>query len=114
MQIRAENQVDRYQILVGLNDKDSNLQQHDTEKYISVIEYYCKNNGMAFSIHTQRGGYVYESGAFAKENSLVITLIGASASQANELAAEVCALFNQESVLILHDSIGAYYISEQI
>ena len=114
MKIGEERQVDRYQILVGLNDKDDDLQRHDTEKYVSVIEYICKNNDIAFSLQLQRGGYCYENGTFTRENSLAVTLLNAKKAQAEMLASELCAMFRQESVLILHDRIGTCYLREEM
>ena len=114
MEIGEERQIDRYKILVGLNGKDDDLQKHDTEKYISIIEYVCKNNDIAFSVEIQRGGYRYDNGNFTRENSLAVTLLYAQKEQADLLASELCAMFNQESVLILHDRVGAYFLREEL
>ena len=113
-EISEEKMLDRYKICVGLNDGDSDMQNFDTSKYIKVIEYVCKNNNMAFSLEKMRGGYCYENGKFTTENSLGITLINVTKQQADELASELCAMFNQESVLIFHDKIGAYYLADKI
>lgn len=109
-----EYQVDRYVICVGLNDCVTDEQTFETEKYIKIIEYVCKNNDIAFSLEIMRGGYVYTNGTFARENSLGITLINASKEQADMVGEELCALFNQESVLILHDKVGAHYIGSKL
>lgn len=113
-EISEEIMLDRYKICVGLNDSTTDIQNFDTSKYIKVIEYVCKNNNMAFSLEQMRGGYCYENGSFTTENSLGITLINVTKEQANELASELCAMFNQESVLIFHDKVGAYYLADKI
>ena len=114
MNVSKEEFVERYKICVGLNDCETDCQKFDTEKYMTVIEYVCKNNNIAYSIETMRGGYAYENGGFARENSLGITLIGATKEVVNDLAAELCAMFNQESVLIFHDRVSAYFLTEKL
>lgn len=55
-----------------------------------------------------------ESGDFVNENSLDIVLMGAREETVDELASELCALFGQESVLVLHEAAGMYFLTENL
>ena len=106
--------VNRFKICVGLNDSDSDLQKYETEKYISIVEFVCKNMKTAFSLDVIRGGYNSFEGRFTRENSIAITLIDITQEQADEIASELCAMFHQESVLVMRDTVDAYFIMDRI
>jgi hypothetical protein len=44
----------------------------------------------------------------------VITLIDIDRSIINEIAKDLCAFFNQESVLIVENTVRAYYVSDSV
>ena len=62
-------------IYIGLNDLASNTQLFENEKYISILRKVCHSYRVPFSFSVQEGGYIYESGEYAKEICLVLTLI---------------------------------------
>ena len=101
-------------IYVGLNDSDTMKQEHDTAKYVSILKNVCRSYGVAFSFSLQQGGYIHENGDYTQENSLVITLIDTDRALADEISKDLCAFFNQESVLVTETEIEARYISESI
>ena len=49
-------------IYVGLNDSETLIQKHDTEKYIGVLKIVCQSYHVAFSFCVQQGGYFHEDG----------------------------------------------------
>lgn len=106
--------TDVYHIYVGLNDAETEIQMHETKKYAEVVDYVCRNNGICYTLHTARGGYQMENGDFVNENSLDVILMGAKEETVDELASELCALFGQESVLVLHDTAEMYFLSENL
>ncbi len=114
MKSGEEKLVDCYSVIVGLNDKDTNSQKFEMEKYVRLIEFYCQTYGISFSVQRTNGGYVYANGRYTRENSLTVLLIDSTKEQADAMGAELCALFNQETVLITHEKIGMYYLSEEI
>lgn len=87
---------------------------HETKKYAEVVDYVCRNNGICYTLHTARGGYQMENGDFVNENSLDVILMGAKEETVDELASELCALFGQECVLVLHDTAEMYFLSENL
>jgi hypothetical protein len=101
-------------IYIGLNDSKTMKQEFETEKYINILKNVCKSYRVAFSFSVTQGGYIHENGEYTQEKSLVISLINADSAAVNEMAKDLCAFFNQESVLITEGEIRAYYINEKL
>ena len=101
-------------IYVGLNDSAEKRQLLETEKYISVLRNVCYAYNMPFSFAVEEGGYIYESGEYTKETTLVLTLIDADKNTVSEIAKDLCTFFHQESVLITEGIVRAYYVSESL
>ncbi len=101
-------------IYVGLNDGITNTQLFENEKYISVLRNVCYAYRVPFSFSVQEGGYLYENGDYAKETSLVLTLIDADQSVVNDIAKDLCAFFHQESVLITENPVRTYFVHESL
>ncbi len=101
-------------IYVGLNDVTTNTQLFESEKYIRVLRNVCYSYRVPFSFNVQEGGYIYENGEYARENSLVLTLIDVDKSVVNDIARDLCAFFHQESVLITENQIQAHFVRETL
>lgn len=101
-------------IYIGLNDVATNTQLFENEKYISVLRNVCYSYRVPFSFSVQEGGYIYESGEYARETSLVLTLIDADQTVVNDIAKDLCAFFHQESVLITENQVRAYFVRETL
>ena len=101
-------------IYVGLNDSMTLRQEHETEKYVSILKNVCRSYHVAFSFAVEQGGYVHEDGEYTQETTLVLSLIDVGNEIVNEIAKDLCVFFHQESVLITEDEIRAYYINEKL
>ena len=101
-------------IYIGLNDLATNTQLFENEKYISVLRNVCYSYKVPFSFNLEEGGYIYENGDYARETSLVLTLIDVDKDTADDIARDLCAFFHQESVLVTESEIQAYYVSETL
>lgn len=101
-------------IYIGLNDSAANTQLFENEKYIKVLRNVCYSYRVPFSFNVQEGGYIYENGEYAKETTLVLTLIDVEKAVVNDIARDLCAFFRQESVLITEGTVQAYYIRETL
>lgn len=106
--------TDRYTIYVGLNDADTKQQKYETEKFEKVLYLVCKNYQVSFSLAHLAGGYFHDNGQFVAENSLQITLIGGSENVVNEISKDICAFFNQESVLVVHDIVDSFLVRNEL
>lgn len=101
-------------IYIGLNDLTTNTQLFESEKYIRVLRNVCYSYRVPFSFSVQEGGYIYENGEYARENSLILTLIGVEKAVVQDIAKDLCAFFHQESVLVTESSIQAYFVREKL
>ncbi len=112
---KSEIQIaDKYTIMIGLNDKDTYEQKFSTDKLVNILRIVCKNYRVAFSLSRNEGGYIHENGHFTQENSLALSLIGATQENVDEIAADLCALFHQESVIITKEKVESYYLMESL
>ena len=101
-------------IYIGLNDLTTNTQLFENERYIKILRNVCYSYKVPFSFSIQEGGYIYESGEYARETSLVLTLIDAKKSIVDDVAKDLCAFFHQESVLVTESQIQARFIRETL
>ena len=95
-------------IYIGLNDLSTNTQLFENEKYIRVLRNVC------YSYKVQEGGYIYESGEYARETSLVLTLIDVDKAVVKDIAKDLCAFFHQESVLVTESHLQAHFVRETL
>ena len=101
------------EIYIGLHDSTTKTQLFENEKYIKVLRNVCHSYKVPFSFGIQEGGYIYENGEYARETSLVLTLIDVEKAVVNDIAKDLCAFFRQESVLVTESEIQAYFVSEK-
>ena len=101
-------------IYVGLNDADTLEQKHDTMKYVSVLRNVCRGYHVPFSFNLVEGGYMHDDGRYTQEKTLVISLIDVDSDVKNEIAKDLCAFFNQESVMVIYSEPEVEFIQEII
>ena len=101
-------------IYIGLNDVATNTQLFESEKYVRVLRNVCYSYKVPFSFSVQEGGYIYENGDYARETSLVLTLIDAEKAVVDDIAKDLCAFFHHESVLITESQIQARFVRETL
>ena len=101
-------------IYVGLNDSETMVQTHKTEKYVDVLKHVCLSYHVAFSFSVAQGGYVHEDGRFTQETTLLLSLIDTDEETVNEIAKDLCVFFHQESVLITQGTVRAYFVKESL
>ena len=101
-------------IYIGLNDVNTNTQLFENEKYVRVLRNVCYSYRVPFSFHVQEGGYIYENGEYARETSLVVTLIDVEKAVVGDIAKDLCAFFRLESVLVTESQIQAHFVRETL
>lgn len=101
-------------IYIGLNDVNTNTQLFENEKYVRVLRNVCYSYRVPFSFHVQEGGYIYENGEYARETSLVVTLIDVEKAVVGDIGKDLCAFFRQESVLVTESQIQAHFVRETL
>lgn len=89
--MRRINMIEK-KIYIGLNDLTTYTQLFENERYIKILRNVCYSYKVPFSFSIQEGGYIYESGEYARETSLVLTLIDAKKVLLTILQ-KICVLF---------------------
>ena len=105
-----KNKLLKYEIIIGLKDKDTYEQILPTSKFISIVTSICKSNNIGYSIHTMDGGYIDNNGVYIQEKSLNISLMYVTRKQVLKIANILKDLFNQESVIVLEQKEDSYLI----
>lgn len=106
--------MNEHKVYIGLNDKDSKEQIFATEKYSKILKTVCKSYRTAFSVSQIDGGYFHEDGTYVEENTLVVSMTGVDDETVDEIAKDLCAFFNQESVMVTKGIIEVKFISESL
>ena len=101
-------------IYIGLNDSQTLNQKFDTNRYKNILKQVCFNYHIPFSVSVSEGGYFHENGDYTEENTLVITLVDTDECTVEEIAKDLCAFFNQESVMVTSNEIKAYFVKEHL
>jgi len=101
-------------IYVGLNDSETGVQKFSTEKYLSILKNVCKSYRVAFSVQVINGGYFHEDGRYTEENTLTLTLMEVPEETVTEIAKDLCAFFNQESVMVTSSPSSVVFVHESI
>ena len=102
------------EIYVGLNDSETGIQKFETEKYLSILKNVCRSYQVAFSVQMINGGYFHEDGRYTEENSLKLTLVDISEQKTIEIAKDLCAFFNQESVMVTTLPSKVIFVNEKL
>ena len=97
-----------------MNDSETGIQEFDSEKYITILKNACRMYKVAFSVQEISGGYFREDGSYTEENTLMLMLMDVSEETVNELAKDLCAFFNQESIMITSSPTTVFFIKETI
>ena len=60
------------------------------------------------------GGYFHEDGRYTEENTLMLTLMDLPEQVTEEIAKDLCAFFNQESVMVVAAPNAVVFVNEKI
>ena len=109
-----EKQLQQTNIYIGLNDSETGIQKFDTEKYLSILKNVCRSYRVAFSVQQISGGYFHEDGRYTEETTLCLTLMNTDQDLVMEIARDLCAFFNQESVMVTSAPSSVIFVKEKI
>ena len=101
-------------IHIGLNDSKTGEQKFDTEKYLSILKTVCLNYNVAFSVQVINGGFFHEDGRFTEERTLLLSLMNIPKQTVTEIAKDLCAFFNQESVMVTSSEDSVYFVKDSL
>ena len=113
-EIKMDNLSTQSTIYIGLNDGDTKVQRFEDAKYLSILKNTCRNYGVAFSVQMVNGGYFHEDGHYTEENTLMLGLMNVPEQTVTEIAKDLCAFFNQESVMVTTSPVSVVFIKESL
>ena len=103
--------ANRYEIFIGLNDKDTKVQLIDTRDAFNMVSVKAvKAFGGATITADNKGVYTHDNGEMVTESTIKIDLLFITDTENLEnFLREILEDFNQESILIVHNGKACYY-----
>lgn len=94
----------KYEIFVGLKDKDSYEEIFSVNKFKEILAEICTEKQISFSLITQLGGYTHNKG-YTTETSLRVIIIGINEEELVQLSVKLKEMINTDTVLITKTDI---------
>ena len=103
--------ANRYEIFIGLNDKDTKVQLIDTQNAFNIVSVKAvKAFGGATITAGNKGVYTHDNGEMVTETTIKIDLLFITDTKNLEnFLRELLKDFNQESILVVHNGKACYY-----
>lgn len=99
----------KYEIFIGIKDKDSYEEIFDVNDFKTMLTEICTEKQISFSLLTQLGGYTHNKG-YTTETSLRIILIGIDEDEAKRLGESLKKKINTDTIMITKSEIEFAYI----
>lgn len=99
----------KYEIYIGIKDKDSYEEILSVEDFKNILCEICSDSQINFSLLTQTGGYEHDKG-YTTETSLRIIIIGIDEKEINLLAERLKKKINTDAVLITKTKIDYCFV----
>lgn len=99
--------MQQFTLIIGLNDKNTKKQKLDTISYYKIVNNLLLQYVNGATIYQAQGIYKHENGQVVIENSLKIDIIDASRDIIEKIASQLKVLLNQESIVIIENSINS-------
>lgn len=94
----------KYEIFVGIKDKDSYQEILDVNDFKNILTEICAEKQVCFTLLTQLGGYTHNKG-YTTETSFRIVIIGLDEKEINLLGARLKKIINTDTILITKTDI---------
>ena len=89
----------KYEIFIGIKDKDTYEEILTVESFKNILVEVCTEKQISFSLLTQLGGYTHNKG-YTTETSLRIIIIGINEEELILLGMKLKELINTDTILI--------------
>ena len=94
----------KYEIFIGIKDKDSYQELLNVESFKEILVEVCTEEQISFSLLTQLGGFTHNKG-YTTETSLRVIIIGISEEELMLLGMKLKKLVNTDTILITKTEI---------
>lgn len=99
--------VTKFTLYVGLNDKDSKLQEISTLDACKIISNIATSHCGGATISETTGIYTHENGTIIIEKSLRVEILFATTDQIKMMVTDIKRALNQESVAVQKEIINS-------
>ena len=99
----------KYEIFIGIKDKDSYKEILNVESFKKILVEVCTEKQISFSLLTQMGGYTHNKG-YTTETSLRVIIIGISEDELIPLSMKLKKLVNTDTILITKTEMEFIFI----
>ena len=99
----------KYEIFVGLKDKDSYEEAFTTEDFKNILAEICTEKEIGFTLLTQMGGYSHNKG-YTTETSLRVIIIGIDEEEVQLLGERLKTVINTDTILITKTEIDFCFL----
>lgn len=107
----AQGESVAYTLYIGLNDKDTNVQEMTTEAARATVDDICLRHVGGFTAYEAQGGWTDDDGMLVRENTLVYVFYDATEAQITAIMDEVLAALRQSAVLVSTETVRmSYYV----
>ena len=94
----------KYEIFVGIKDKDSYEELLSVDDFKNILMEICLEKQINFSLITQLGGYTHDKG-YTTETSMRVVIIGANEEEIRKIADWLKMRINTDTVLVTKTKI---------
>ena len=94
----------KYEIFIGIKDKDSYKEILNVEDFMNMMTEICTELQMSFSLLTQLGGYTHGKG-YTTETSMRVIIIGVSEQEIVALGECLKKKVNTDTILITRTEV---------
>lgn len=95
----------KYNMYVGLNDKDTYTQLISDDEAEKIVSQICLKYVDGYTVTKRQGVYKDEKGVVTKENSLVYEFYSATDEEIKKIMDEALVKLNQNSILIEKEKV---------
>ena len=99
----------KYEIFLGIKDKDSYLEVLSVEDFKSILMEICTEKRISFTLLTQLGGYTHGKG-YTTETSLRVIIIGLDEDEVALLGEHLKKKVNTDAILITKTELEYCYM----
>lgn len=99
--------MNKQTLYIGLNDKDTKIQQIDTLEAVKIVSNVLTGYVDGATIYNATGIYRHDNGDIVIENTLRVELIEADAGRLAEAVKIIKTALNQESIIIQNEIINS-------
>lgn len=97
--------IEKYTLYVGLNDKDSKIQEVSTVEAYKIVKNLLLSYTEGATIFEAEGIYKHEDGTFVTEKTLRIEIMFCEKSTVKEIVENIKKILNQESVAVQREVV---------